>query len=340
MNYSEFKNSIEKGKINPIYIITGEETYLLDKALERIIQTFMTVDQRTINLFNIDGKISGVEDLKASCETLPFMSQRRITVLRSPEYLVEKETEAAELLEYIKTLGDHQLLVINDRENKIKKNTKLFRYLSKIGSSVLFQRIKGRELSEWIISQLKNNGKDISYSNLNYFIQQSSYSSRNININLYDLENEIKKLCNFSTEKTINKTTLDMVLVKPLDKNIFDFLDAVGRKDPDGAMGVFNEIYQMNEPVPKILFMISRQFRLLLGYIVYKNKGYNTAEIQDKLKIKPYEFSKISAQGNQTNPKRIRAILEDVLETDKRLKTISTDQRLEMEMLIIRLTCN
>lgn len=340
MNYNEFMNSIEKGKINPIYIITGEETYLLDKVLEIIIQTFMTTEQRAINLLNIDGKTSGFEDLKASCETLPLMSQRRITVLRSPEYLVDKEAEAAELLEYIKTLGDHQLLVINDRENKIKKNTKLYRYLSKIGSAVSFERIKGKDLSDWITSQLKNNGKDISYSDLNYFIQQSSYSSRNITMNLYDLENEIKKLCDFSTGKRISKSTLDMVLIKTLDKNIFDFLGAVGRKDPDKAMDVFNEIYQMNEPVPKILFMISRQFRLLLGYVVYKNKGYSTAEIQDKLKIKPYEFSKISAQGNRMNPKRIRAILEDILETDKKLKTTSTNQRLEMEMLIIRLTCN
>jgi DNA polymerase-3 subunit delta len=241
-------------------------------------------------------------------------------------------------LKYIKNLGDHQVLLINDRDGKVKKNSKLYRYLNKSGGTVVFEKLKGKDLTDWILAKLAERDKSMSYADLNYFIQQSSYNSRNISTTLYDLDNEIKKLSDFANGKNIDRSTLDQVLIKPLDKNIFDFLGAVGKNDTDRAMEVFNEIYLMNEPVPRILFMISRQFRLLLGYVTYREKGYGSGEIQEKLKIKPYEFGKIAAQGNGMDQDRLRDILEEILQTDRKLKTTSSDQRLEMEMLIVKLT--
>jgi DNA polymerase-3 subunit delta len=338
MKYIELRNSVKNGNINPIYIFTGDETYLLDRALEHMVGVFMTPEGRTINLENLDGKSSGLDDLRASCETLPFMSERRVTILRSPEALLDKESVADEFLKYIKNLGDHQVLLINDRDGKVKKNSKLYRYLNKSGGTVVFEKLKGKDLTDWILGKLAERDKSMSYADLNYFIQQSSYNSRNISTTLYDLDNEIKKLSDFANGKNIDRSTLDQVLIKPLDKNIFDFLGAVGKNDTDRAMEVFNEIYLMNEPVPRILFMISRQFRLLLGYVTYREKGYGSGEIQEKLKIKPYEFGKIAAQGNGMDQDRLRDILEEILQTDRKLKTTSSDQRLEMEMLIVKLT--
>jgi DNA polymerase-3 subunit delta len=338
MKYIELRNSVKNGNINPIYIFTGDETYLLDRALEHMVGVFMTPEGRTINLENLDGKSSGLDDLRASCETLPFMSERRVTILRSPEALLDKESVADEFLKYIKNLGDHQVLLINDRDGKVKKNSKLYRYLNKAGGTVVFEKLKGKDLTDWILAKLAERDKSMSYADLNYFIQQSSYNSRNISTTLYDLDNEIKKLSDFANGKNIDRSTLDQVLIKPLDKNIFDFLGAVGKNDTDRAMEVFNEIYLMNEPVPRILFMISRQFRLLLGYVTYREKGYGSGEIQEKLKIKPYEFGKIAAQGNGMDQDRLRDILEEILQTDRKLKTTSSDQRLEMEMLIVKLT--
>lgn len=338
MKYNEFQSLIENGNINPIYIFTGDETYLLDKAVEYLVGFFMTPEGRTINLENLDGKTAGLDDLKASCETLPFMSERRVTILRGAEALLDRDSASDEVLNYIKSLGDHQLLLVNDRDGKVKKNSKLYRYLNKSGSAVVFEKLRGKELTDWIQGKLSQRGKTMTYADLNYFIQQSSYNSRNITTTLYDLDNEIKKLCDFSSGKNIDRNTLDQVLIRPLDKNVFDFLGAVGKNDTDRAMEVFNEIYLMNEPVPRILFMISRQFRLLLGYVTYREKGYGSGEIQEKLKVKPYEFGKIAAQGNGMDQNRLREILEDILQTDRNLKTISSDQRLEMEMLIVKLT--
>ena len=84
--------------------------------------------------------------------------------------------------------------------------------------------------------------------------------------------------------------------------------------------------------------MIARQFRLLNAIKQYSIKGYGNNDIQQKLGIKPYEFSKLIKGISTISQKKLNKILEDILETDKNMKTRSCDQRLEMELLLVKLT--
>ena len=337
MNYIEFIKILRSKNVQPTYIFQGDEKYLMDIALEEVIKTFLTKDLESINLSNLDGKTNDFGDLVSSCETLPFMSTKRVIVLKNPVVLVEKDGVNEDMIKFIENLGDHQILIVFDSNNDIKKNTKLYKSFSKRDQNVNFEKLKGTDLNNWISKKINALDKTITPADINYLIQQSSYLSRNITTTLYDLDNEIKKLVDYSKDDKITKELIDNVLVKTLDKSIFDLLAAISRKDADKAIALFDDIYMMNEPIPKILFMISRQFRLLLGYNVYKNRGYGQGEIQSKLGIKPYEFTKVSTQGGGYSEKDLEDILERILETDRILKTRQTDDKLIMEILLVNL---
>ncbi len=337
MNYIEFIKILRSKNVQPTYIFQGDEKYLMDIALEEVIKTFLTKDLESINLSNLDGKTNDFGDLISSCETLPFMSTKRVIVLKNPGVLVEKDGVNEDMIKFIENLGDHQILIVFDSNNDIKKNTKLYKSFSKRDQNVNFEKLKGTDLNNWISKKINALNKTITPADINYLIQQSSYLSRNITTTLYDLDNEIKKLVDYSKDDKITKELIDNVLVKTLDKSIFDLLAAISRKDADKAIALFDDIYMMNEPIPKILFMISRQFRLLLGYNVYKNRGYGQGEIQSKLGIKPYEFTKVSTQGGGYSEKDLEDILERILETDRILKTRQTDDKLIMEILLVNL---
>lgn len=337
MNYIEFIKQLRKENIEPSYIFQGDEKYLMDKALDELIKTLLSVDLQSINLSYLDGKINDFGDLIASCETLPFLSNKRVIILKNPGILFDKETNSDAPIKFIENLGDHQVLIVFDSNNEIKKNTKLYKGFSKNNRNVSFDKLKGNDLSNWVGKKINSLNKTITPADINYLIQQSSYLSRNITTTLYDLDNEIKKLVDYSKDDKITKELIDNVFVKTLDKSIFDLLAAISRKDADRAIALFDEIYMMNEPIPKILFMISRQFRLLLGYNVYKNRGYGPSEIQVKLGIKPYEFTKVSTQGGGFSERDLEEILEKILETDRILKTRQTDDKLIMEILLVNL---
>jgi DNA polymerase-3 subunit delta len=324
--------------IGPVCILHGDEVFLVDKALSELVSCYLSPEQQTINLSYLDGKVATIEDLESCCETLPFLSEKRITVLKNPGQFIERESRDDRILNYLMKLGTHQILIIYDPENSIKKNTRLFKQLDKKGAAFEFNKLKQSELIVWIQELLLSLGKKMSVSDLNYLVQQSGYMSRNSVTNLFDMENEIRKLTAYSSAQNITRSDVDRVMVRNLDNNIFDLLNAISRKDTGRALELFDEMQIMNEPVQRLLFMISRQFRLLLGYHSYKNKGYGPSEIQNKLQIKPYEYTRISSQAQQFDERYLGRILEIVLETDRRMKTMPVDGRLEMEMLLVEVT--
>lgn len=291
----------------------------------------------TLNFIVLDGKTSTIDDLVNTCETLPFMSSKKIVVVKEISQFFDKE-DSEELYNYLDNLGSHLCLILVDNTKELKKTTKGYKYYNKNNKVVEFVKIKGKDIIQWVEEVLTRYSIKMSISNINYFIQHSSYLSRNINLNLYDLENELKKVISYAKNSEVTKDDIDFVMVKTLDNNIFDLLTGINKGDVDSSLAIFNEIYLLNEPIPKILFMISRQIRLMLGYHIYKSKGYADGEIIDKLQLKSFEFSKISSQSKMYSIKELEGYLNMLLLVDKKIKTSSVDERIEMEILIINLS--
>ncbi|MDW2003793.1 hypothetical protein R7P64_24795, partial [Vibrio sp. 2304] len=136
-------------------------------------------------------------------------------------------------------------------------------------------------------------------------------------LNLYDLENEIIKIVTYSDDTIIDKNTIDKSIIKLLDQNIFNLLTSIGEQNVERSLKIFSEIYLLDEPIIKIIYMINRQFKLQLAYRSYRRANYTDSEIISKLKIKPYEFNKISALSNRYTIDRLVKCIYLVIETEK-----------------------
>lgn len=335
----EFISLLKKDDIDSAYLFIGVEDYLKDECIDLIKKKYIDSSLETLNFVVLDGKISTADDLINSCETLPFMSPKKIVVLKDiSQFFDREENNSKEMYDYLGNLGNHLCLILVDENNELKKTSKVYKYYKKTNKVVEFDKLKGKDLSLWVEKTVKGNNLRISYSNINYLIQNSSYFSKNITTTLYDLENELRKIISYVKDDEITKEDIDIVMVKTLDNNIFDLLSSINKGDVDNALSIFNDIYLSNEPIPKILFMISRQVRLMLSYNIYREKGYTEGEIMDKLQIKSYEYSKISAQAKMYSTNELEKYLNLLLSIDKKFKTSASDQRIDMEVLIIRLS--
>ncbi len=339
MNYSEFISVIKKDNLLPVYFFTGTEEYLMSETIEMLKNKYIDLSFEALNFVVIDGKEVKFDNILNACETLPFMASKKIVIVRDISEVMENDISDVDGImgPYIEKLDNYLCLIIMDRSNNLKKTSKLYKAINKLGGVVEFPKLKGRDLNIWLENKFKKQNKTISNANLSYFIGQSSYSDYNSTKTLYDLENEILKVINYSSKEEITKEDIDMVLTKTLDTNIFNLLASINKKDSDLALKIFNEMYISNEPVQKILVMIIRQLRLMLGYKLYREKGYSEGETQDKLQIKPYEFKKISKESNNFTEEQLKRALNYILELDIKQKTSSHDEKLAIEMLIINL---
>lgn len=341
MFYSDFIKKIESDKIEPAYLFVGEEEYLMNISIDILKRKYIDSSLETINYVKLEGKNCDLQILINACETLPFMSEKRIVLLKDISVFMEnigKDLES-DFYKYMDSLGDFLCLILMDNTKSIKRNSKIYRYFNKNNKAVDFSKLAGKDLNRWIESILKKYNRQMSFSNISYFIEKSSYRSRNIDLTLFDLENELLKVINHSKGKEISKEDIDLVLVKSIDTNIFELLDAINRSDGESAIKIFNDMYISNEPIQRIFYMITRQIRLMLSYKLYRNKGYSESKVQEKLEIKNYEFSKISSQSNRFNISELEGIMDYLLEMDIKIKTTSNDDKLLIEMLLIKL-CN
>lgn len=339
MNYSEFINLIKKDSLSPVYFFTGAEEYLMNEIIGVLKEKYIEESFETLNYIAIDGKEVSFDNILNACETLPFMSSKKIVIIKDISEIIENGDNDLDntMASYVEGLDNYLLLIIMDRSNNLKKTSKLYKTINKLGGVVDFSKLKGKDLNTWLETKLKKYSKKISNANLNYFIGESSYSDYNSTKTLYDLENELLKVINYTSSNEILKEDIDIVLTKTLDTNIFNLLASINKKDSDSALKIFNEMYISNEPVQRILVMIIRQLRLMLGYKLYKERGYSEGDIQEKLGIKPYEFKKISKESYNFNEEQLKLALNHILELDIKQKTSSQDEKLALEMLIINL---
>lgn len=339
MDYNKLINEIKRDNLKPIYLFTGHEEYLMHEALDILKDKYVEESFESLNYAIIDGKSMTFDNILNACETLPFMATKKIVVVRDISEIMDNAEADFDktMASYIETLDNYLCLIIMDRSSNLKKTSRIYKTAKKMNTVVDFKKLQGLELNNWIKDKLKKHNKEILGSNLYYLIQSSKYSEYNSTKTLYDLENELLKLVNYAYSKEISKEDIDSCFIKTLDTNIFNLLNSISNKDSDNALRIFNEMHISNEPIQRILFMITRQIRLVLGYKMYKEKGYGEREIQSKLKVKPYEFKKIASQGYSLTEAQLIKTLNYILEIDIKQKTSSHDDKLGLEMLIINL---
>lgn len=339
MDYNEFFKKIKQDNISSSYLFIGDEEYMMNLALDGLKKRFVDESFETLNFTRLEGKDNLLDDLINACETLPFMSNRKIVLLKDPAgFLLNiNDNQVDRFYNYLDSLGDYLVLILLDNTSSIKKNSKLYRYFKKKDQVVEFTKLLNNDLIKMINSILDRNGKKMSNANINYFINNSSYRSRNLDLNLFDIENELLKIISFSKSQEISRDDIDKSLIKSIDTNIFELLHAINRHDAEAAISIFNDMYLANEPVQRIFYMITRQIRLLLGYKLYKVKEYYDSHIQKKLDLKDYEFKKIRSQSFNFEIDKLERIMEYLLDMDLRLKTISNQDKLEMEILLVKL---
>ena len=350
LNYKEFINRVKANDLKPVYLFYGEEDYLIDYTLRFVKDTFIQESFEPLNYLVMEGKDIDFDKILNACETLPFMSEKKVVIIKDLPLFNSKKDGSNNseewdlppsknpLTNYIRELEDYLCLIFVEKHNNIRKSNALYKAIDKKGDIVEFSKLRGKDLDGWIQNSFKNHNKKISKTDINYFIQQSSYFDSNRSKSLYDLENEIVKISNYlSNEEEVTKESIDMLVAKPLEMNVFNLLNSISQKNGDNAIRLFNEMYMSNEPVLFILHMIVRQLRNMLNYKVLRLKGYTEGDAFNKMSLSRYEYQKVSNQSNNfTIPQLERAMLY-CLETDKKIKSSPIEDSLALEILITNL---
>src|SRR4051812_37967764 len=90
---------LRSGEPGPLYLVTGKERFLVDRAVDILRERVLDPRTRDFNYDLFHGKEATAQRLVGAARTLPMMAKRRLILLRDADEL--KADHAAELLSYV-----------------------------------------------------------------------------------------------------------------------------------------------------------------------------------------------------------------------------------------------
>ena len=158
-----------------------------------------------------------------------------------------------------------------------------------------------------------------------------------IGTNMENIRQEVEKLvCYCYDKEVITNEDIDAVCTTQINNQIFEMLDAMANKRQKVALSLYYNLLALKEPPMRILFLIGRQFNLLLQARMLKQKGYGDRAIAEKIGVPPFAATKYLNQASKFKMEDLRQAVEECVEADEAVKSGNRNDRLSVELLIIK----
>ena len=72
---------IEAGKVRPVYLLCGEEQFLVETTLKQMLENLLSSETRDFNLTHLDGVEVSIRDILSAVEVYPIMADWRVVVV-------------------------------------------------------------------------------------------------------------------------------------------------------------------------------------------------------------------------------------------------------------------
>lgn len=319
----KLSEEIRTGQLKQIYLLCGDEAYLRRQYRDRIKDALMGGgDLMNLHCFEGKGIVPGeVIDL---AETMPFLAERRVLVIENSGFF-KKGGET--LAEYLAEPASTAYFVFV--ESEIDKRSKLYKAVAAKGRIIDCKTPDEAMLKRWILELFTKEGKKIAQRDLDFFLEKTGSDMENI-------RSEVEKLICYCMDKdAVTAQDMEEICVRQVNSRIFDMVDAVADRRQRRAMDLYYDLLTLKEPPMRILFLIARQFNLLLQVKELRNKGYDAGVIGAKVGLAGFIARKYVAQAAKFKETELKKALKDCVEAEEAVKTGKLGDVMSVELLIV-----
>ncbi len=314
---------IKTGQFHQMYLLYGEEAYLRRQYRDRLKEAMVGSD--TMNYHYYEGKDIPLGAVIDQAETLPFFADRRLVVLENSG-LFKSGGEA--LAEYLSAPAQDTYFLFVEAEGD--KRSRLYKTLQAKGCAVKFDIQDEDTLKRWILGMVKKENKKISQPALNFLLEKTGTDMENI-------RKEMEKLfCYCLDREALREEDIDEICTKRIGNHIFDMVSAIAEKKQRQALELYYELLAQKEPPMRILFLIARQFNLLLQVKELRGKSLPNKAIGEKVGLPGFIAGKYVAQASRFRAEEIRDALEACVTAEEDIKTGRLNDHISVEMLIVK----
>ncbi len=330
----DLEKRLSEQKLSSMYLFWGEEKYILDNCVKKIMKLFGTI-VKGINYISIDE--SNIQEIISDIETPAFGFDKKLIVARNTGLFKKqgkkknieleklKEKIEAYISNNIEEMSESIVLIFIEEE---AEKSKLLDIVEKNGIICKFDEQKPLELQKRLKYICDMYRVNIDNSTLQYFIECCG-------TNMQVLINEIRKLIEYvGTNGIIKKEDIDKLSIRQIESIIFDLTDSLGQKNVSKALEVLHNLIYTKEPIQKILITLYNHFKKL--YIVKLCVKYNK-DVISALKLKPNQTFLVNKYKNQSKlftEENLEIIINELIDLDYKYKIGLIDIDIGLEAIL------
>ena len=322
------KSELQK-KTELIYVIAGKEQSLVEAECKKLLEKLLEPEQRATGLLNADPKEVFATEVLDELRTLPFLTGKRVVLLRGADDFISENRELLE--KYFDNPCPTGILIM--MVSNWLPQTKLAKKLPLVGKLLSIAQPARGQLPQRLMQYAREaHDKTLSEASAELLVELSGDE-------LTRLYSEVDKLALFADkEKSITEQHIESLTGHNRIFNAFTVIDAVMEGDRTQAIRRLRTMFAEDKTAEyTTIGAFAFHFRRMFDAKVLIEKGVDTAQIANELKLWGDRKKSFFAHLRKMSLKQIGTVLQQLASTDYVIKTGQVKAEVATERLVLRL---
>jgi DNA polymerase-3 subunit delta len=310
------------------YLFCGQDSFSREEAQKRLISRLLPSGPSALSYDIYNSKNYSAEIFK-TLNTLPFISDRRVVVIKDIEGLPEPRKKP--FLAYLESSHKHIFLVMQSDKDTFEN--KFLKSISTRAKTEIFKRPTLSEIKYWIHDRLRRQKKAITKDALDLIIELKGRES------LAVLSGELEKLLIYKGgDKIIKQEDVIKLVGKSAVKRAFALVDAISCKDRDSALLLVHELSSGGrKAIPEMLGLMGWQLRRIWKAKIILAKGRDKHRLSSELNIKAFSMERFLSQVDRFPTDELKRDFKLLVEADRDIKRSRNRPDFILEELVVGL---
>jgi DNA polymerase-3 subunit delta len=329
----EFFKELKRAKDPaPLYLLVGEESYLLDQALKEVIKLALPRGPNDFNQDMFYGKEVMGDRVVSACETLAFMGGKRLVLIKEIQHVPTAQLDP--LTAYLQKPSPSTVLVCHGLTDKkpLAKTSAFWKQCKKVGVVQEFPALRDWEVGSFLKTRAAARGLRLSDD-----VEEALV--RAVGTDLSTLDSTLERLDLYmgaphkpDEPRPVTEEVLQAIVAVTRTHEIWDLTDALAKRDLARSMGLLKGMMDQGQSGVGLNAMVARHFRQLWQVKLAARKGLGKNEIASTVGMNPFFVDRYRQAGEKFTDAALREVMRVLLDTDRALKS----SRLEDQLLLER----
>ena len=328
MDSAAFLQNPDKHKLQPVYVLHGDEDFLKRQVLAALRLAVLESEDNSFGLSTYIGDKASFAEIHDELQTLPFVGPRRLVVVENADPFV---TAFRSLLEkYVQGCASTGVLVLDVKT--WPASTRLAKMVSDAGT-IVCKAPPAYKLPEWCVQwAASRHGKQLMLPAARLLVDL-------IGPEMGQLDQELNKLAIYvGAKKRIDNEDVDKLVGSSRAESMWKIFDAIGAGDSTLALDILERLLDQGEEPIRILGAFSMQLRRLAQVARLSQQGKPLSAAMDQACVPPFVHRACEQQLRHLGRRRLDRLYDWLVDTDLGLKGSSQlPPRTLLERLVVQL---